>query len=199
LVHSGDVSGGHYCAFIKPTKQGKWLKFDDDRVVPVTDKEVYEDNFGGDVVPLARQRPGIRTIKRFTNAYMLVYIRESEIDTVLCPVTESDVPDHISKSFCDLIEHELKIHIARDINQEKAALEARRKEQREQHLYLNIKVLTDEHIRQHQGFDLGNFDDPSYELTKCSSFRVPKEETLGQFKVSFSFSFIFQLGNDSYF
>ena len=29
LVHSGDVHGGHYCAFIKPDTSDKWYKFDD--------------------------------------------------------------------------------------------------------------------------------------------------------------------------
>ena len=31
LVHSGDLHGGHYFALIKPEKNGRWFKFDDDR------------------------------------------------------------------------------------------------------------------------------------------------------------------------
>lgn len=101
LVHSGDLHGGHYFALIKPEKDGRWYKFDDDRVTPVTDKEVLEDNYGGDMlnglVP-PHQRTQARTLKKFTNAYMLVYIRETELDTVLAPFTESDTPPHLSKS-----------------------------------------------------------------------------------------------------
>jgi ubiquitin carboxyl-terminal hydrolase 7 len=100
LVHSGDLHGGHYFALIKPEKDGRWFKFDDDRVTPVTDKEVLEDNYGGDMlngmVP-AHQRTQARTLKKFTNAYMLVYIRETELDTVLAPFTEGDTPSHLSE------------------------------------------------------------------------------------------------------
>ncbi|KAJ1554488.1 hypothetical protein HK405_004931 [Cladochytrium tenue] len=55
-------------------------------------KEVMEENFGGEIPSM---KPGLKTIKRFTNAYMLVYIRETDIDTVLSPVTEHDIPDHL--------------------------------------------------------------------------------------------------------
>ena len=98
LVHSGDLHGGHYFALIKPEKDGRWFKFDDDRVTPVTDKEVLEDNYGGDIPNglAPSQRTQARTLKKFTNAYMLVYIRETELDTVLAPFTESDTPPHLS-------------------------------------------------------------------------------------------------------
>lgn len=100
LVHSGDLHGGHYFALIKPDKDTRWLKFDDDRVTPVTDREVLEENYGGEVlnglVPPG-QRQQVRTMKRFTNAYMLVYIRESMIDEVLAPFTDIDTPPHLSE------------------------------------------------------------------------------------------------------
>ncbi|KNE63202.1 hypothetical protein AMAG_18968 [Allomyces macrogynus ATCC 38327] len=82
-----------------PRRENKWYKFDDDRVVPVTLKEVLDDNFGGEYP--AAKRPGLggaapramgMVHKRFTNAYMLVYLRESDYDTTLCDVTENDVP-----------------------------------------------------------------------------------------------------------
>ncbi len=101
LVHSGDLHGGHYFALIKPEKEGRWFKFDDDRVTPVTDKEVLEDNYGGDImnglIP-PHQRTQARTLKKFTNAYMLVYVRETELDTVLAPFTDIDTPSHLSES-----------------------------------------------------------------------------------------------------
>lgn len=101
LVHSGDLNGGHYFALIKPEKDGRWFKYDDDRVVPVTDKEVTEDNYGGDmnnglVAPNQRQQP--RTMKRFTNAYMLVYVRDEAMDDVLKPFGPDDTPSHLSTS-----------------------------------------------------------------------------------------------------
>ena len=102
LVHSGDLHGGHYFALIKPDRETRWLKFDDDRVTPVTDREVLEENYGGEamnglVSPM--QRNQVRAMKRFTNAYMLVYIRESAIDEVLAPFEEEDTPPHLSASW----------------------------------------------------------------------------------------------------
>lgn len=99
LVHSGDLHGGHYFVLIKPDRETRWLKFDDDRVTPVTDKEVLEENYGGEALnglPPTAQRNQVRAMKRFTNAYMLVYIRESAIDEVLAPFTEEDTPPHLS-------------------------------------------------------------------------------------------------------
>jgi ubiquitin carboxyl-terminal hydrolase 7 len=101
LVHSGDLHGGHYFALIKPDRDTRWLKFDDDRVTPVTDKEVLEENYGGESLhglPPVAQRNQMRAIKRFTNAYMLVYIREAMMDEVLPPFLEIDTPAHLSQS-----------------------------------------------------------------------------------------------------
>ncbi|SAM09673.1 hypothetical protein [Absidia glauca] len=115
LVHSGDFDGGHYFTLIKPSKDGKWLRFDDDHVTPVSHKEVFEDNFGDEpsrvrstsptLVPkstaaLDRQRlrdNSLRSIKRFTNAYMLVYIQKSKLDHILAPLSEEDIPVHLRK------------------------------------------------------------------------------------------------------
>jgi ubiquitin carboxyl-terminal hydrolase 7 len=99
LVHSGDLHGGHYFALIKPDRETRWLKYDDDRVTPVTDREVLEENYGGELSNglVNNQRNPVRQLKRFTNAYMLVYIRESAIDEVLAPFTEKDTPAHLSK------------------------------------------------------------------------------------------------------
>ena len=64
------------------------------------DHEVLEENYGGDTlngfVPQT-QKPVTKAMKRFTNAYMLVYIREVAIDEVLAPLAEEDAPAHLSK------------------------------------------------------------------------------------------------------
>lgn len=169
LVHHGDLNTGHYFALIKPEKDGRWLKFDDDRVTPVFDREVLEDNFGGGDLPngpphrLAARDP---KIKKATNAYMLVYIRESELDNVLAPFTEADTPVHLKKRLDD----------------EREQLEARRREKNEQHLYLTAKVITDDIFARHQGFDLASFDDKNLPATELPTFRVLKTETFATFR-----------------
>lgn len=77
LVHSGDNHGGHYVVFINPRGDGKWCKFDDDVVSRCTKQEAIEHNYGG------HDEDMNMTVKHCTNAYMLVYIRDSELHNVL--------------------------------------------------------------------------------------------------------------------
>jgi len=102
LVHSGDFNAGHYYAFIKPTKDGHFYKFDDDRVTRATLKEALEENFGGDYTNLPNGNTGYRnpytrtlSTKRSMSAYMLVYIRQTRANNILLPVAEQDTPPHI--------------------------------------------------------------------------------------------------------
>jgi ubiquitin carboxyl-terminal hydrolase 7 len=113
-----------------------------------------EENYGG-------QSKGPRDIKKFTNAYMLVYIRESDIPSVLCDIQEPDIPEY------------LRLGVARD----KEALERKRKEREELHLYLSIKVISDMDMKMHSGFDLFDFDH-----MPCLSFKVKKDNTFADVK-----------------
>ena len=104
LVHSGDFNAGHYYAFLKPTKDGHFYKFDDDRVTRASLNEALEANFGGDYSHLANGDVGVRnpysrtiSTKRSMSAYMLVYIRQSRLDDILLPVGESDSPEHLGR------------------------------------------------------------------------------------------------------
>ncbi|THU99317.1 cysteine proteinase [Dendrothele bispora CBS 962.96] len=169
LVHSGDLHGGHYFALIKPDRETRWLKFDDDRVTPVTDREVLEENYGGEplnALPPALQRNQVRAMKRFTNAYMLVYIRESAMDEVLAPFKEDDTPPHLK----------------RRLDEERLQIEAKKREREEQHLFLTAKVITDETFARHEGFDLATFDEKNWPPSDLPSFRVLKQETYSVFK-----------------
>jgi len=148
LVHSGDLHGGHYFALIKPDRETRWLKFDDDRVTPVTDKEVLEENYGGEALngmPPTLQRNQVRAMKRFTNAYMLVYIRESAIDEVLAPFAVDDTPAHLSMCSISCSRgHDFIAHLSmcpeRRIDEERLQVEAKKREREEQHLFLTAKV-----------------------------------------------------------
>ncbi|GAA5865830.1 hypothetical protein JCM8547_005726 [Rhodosporidiobolus lusitaniae] len=179
LVHSGDVHGGHYFVLIKPSPDGRWLRFDDDRVVPVTDREVLEDNFGGEgpIAPNgypaqpphpqgAQKPPAKGTMKRFTNAYMLVYVRETRVNEILKPITTEDVPEHLRTR----------------LEKERRDAEQRKRERDEQHLYLTAKVITEKTFQQHQGFDLATFDDRTVPSTELPTYRVPKAQPYLDFR-----------------
>lgn len=113
LVHSGDLNAGHYYAFLKPTKDGDFFKFDDDRVTRATKKEAIDENFGGE---FASQPNGVNGMQRnpftfkyskhrYMSAYMLVYIRESRLDQVMDPIGGSDVPQHLGKQSLSHLMH----------------------------------------------------------------------------------------------
>ncbi|ORX59773.1 cysteine proteinase [Hesseltinella vesiculosa] len=98
LVHSGDLDSGHYFAIIHPGKEEKWFKFDDEFVIPVTQTEVFEDNFGQTTPAPRMALPAMSptdATKNFTNAYMLVYLQKSLLDSLLHPVTDADIPVHL--------------------------------------------------------------------------------------------------------
>ncbi|KAL8810807.1 MAG: hypothetical protein Q9223_002107 [Gallowayella weberi] len=172
LVHSGDLTAGHYYAFLKPTAEGHFYRFDDDKVTRATLKEALEENFGGDYTNMANGQTGVRnpytrtlSTKRSMSAYMLVYIRQSRVKDILLDVGDNDIPTHIAKQ----------------LNEEKAALEKKRKDREEQHLYLPISVVTEDAFKAYQGFDLTNWEsDPSASSTP-HTYRVLKASTVGDF------------------
>lgn len=157
LVHSGDNHGGHYVVFINPKGDGKWCKFDDDVVSRCTEKEAIQNNFGGVDDDVATRQS--------TNAYMLVYIRQSLLKTILCEVSELDIPAALSERLAD----EKKIEIAK------------RKEKNEAHLYMNIRLLLEDNFNGHQGNDLYDPD-----KVTCQELRIKKTDTLQEVLVQLS-------------
>ncbi|KAI3919188.1 hypothetical protein MKX01_018827 [Papaver californicum] len=81
LVHSGGGHGGHYYVFIRPKLSEQWLKFNDEVVTKEDIKKALEEQYGGEA--------------RYSNAYMLVYIRESNRDEIICNVDEKDIAEHL--------------------------------------------------------------------------------------------------------
>ncbi|XP_062508101.1 ubiquitin carboxyl-terminal hydrolase 7-like isoform X2 [Corticium candelabrum] len=134
LVHSGDNYGGHYVAYLNPEGNGQWLKFDDDVVSLCSNDDAVENNFGG---PKPDQLPS----RSCTNAYMLVYIKDSCMQEILARVSDLDIPSSLKERF------------AKEKHQE----EQRRKERREAHLYVSIEVYTSDSFHGHRGHDLIDF------------------------------------------
>lgn len=181
LVHSGDLNAGHYYALLKPEKDGDWYKFDDDRVTRATLKEVLDENYGEDLKDSNNNTNGLVgqypmrqlnkfSLKRHSNAYMLVYLRQSRIDKLLAPVTEKDTPHHIPE------------RLEREIREE----EARRKEREEQHLYMYVRIMSARQFTKYHGVDIATWnDDPNNEVAaeaKPMTFKVRKSSTAGELR-----------------
>ncbi|KAL5098171.1 hypothetical protein RYX36_002498 [Vicia faba] len=98
LVHSGGVHGRHYYAFIRPTLSDQWYKFDDERVTKEDPKRALEEQYGGEE-ELRQTNPGFNNspfkFTKYSNAYMLVYIREADKEKVVYNVDEKDIAEHL--------------------------------------------------------------------------------------------------------
>lgn len=143
LVHTGDISTGHYYALIKPGIEDQWYRFDDERVWKATKKQVFDENFGFDRLPddkirtMTREQYQEYFVARHTSAYMLVYIQEDKKDEILQPVTSADVPEHVVMS----------------VDRENKERELREKEIKEAHLYTNLKISSMSNFIHYQGFE----------------------------------------------
>ncbi|XP_062204283.1 ubiquitin C-terminal hydrolase 12-like isoform X1 [Phragmites australis] len=166
LVHSGGVHGGHYYAFIRPTLSDQWYKFDDERVTKEDTKKALEEQYGGEE-ELPQINPGFNNtpfkFTKYSNAYMLVYIRESDKEKIMCNVDEKDIAEH------------LRIRLKKE-QEEK---EHKKKEKAEAHLYTIIKIARDEDLKEQIGKNI-YFDLVDHE--KVRSFRIQKQLPFTAFK-----------------
>ena len=95
LVNSGDTYSEYGFALIKLDQQSRWFKLDDSWVTPATDREVLEENYGGEppngVVPQTQMNQGM-LMTRSTSANILVYVCKAAIGELMAPLTEEDTP-----------------------------------------------------------------------------------------------------------
>lgn len=162
LVHSGGVNGGHYYAFIRPTLRGDgWFKFDDERVTKEREKRALDDNFGEDP-DFSGKGP---RVPKFANAYMLVYVRESDMAQIVCDANEDDIAEHV---------------LAR-LRKEQEEKERRKKEEAEAHLIVQTRLATVETMKAHVGSEIF-FDMCEHESLPAR--RVRKETPFLEWKKS---------------
>ncbi|PWA82594.1 hypothetical protein CTI12_AA179330 [Artemisia annua] len=118
LVHSGGVHGGHYYAYIRPTLSDKWFKFDDERVTKEDIKRALDEQYGGEE-ELPQANPGFNNspfkFTKYSNAYMLVYIRESEKEKIICNVDEKDIAEHLRVARDGDLQEQIGKHIYFDL------------------------------------------------------------------------------------
>jgi hypothetical protein len=102
VIHVGKYGMGHYYSYVRPDPQSDtWYRFNDDVVEKVTEREVFEDAYGGrNKVSVgdrtAQGKRGIPVLARLlrriggnggygfggseSNAYVVQYVRRSDID-----------------------------------------------------------------------------------------------------------------------
>ncbi|WRX24728.1 Peptidase C19 [Theobroma cacao] len=150
-------------------------KFDDERVTKEDMKRALEEQYGGEE-ELPQTNPGFNNtpfkFTKYSNAYMLVYIRESDKDKIICNVDEKDIAEH------------LRIRLKKE-QEEK---EDKRRYKAEAHLYTIIKVARDEDLAEQIGrdiyFDLVDHDKVrSFRIQKQIPFHVFKEEVAKEFGI----------------
>lgn len=152
LVHSGDNHNGHYVVYINPLLDGKWCKFDDDVVSCCTKTEAIEHNYGGSDDEISLND------KQNSNAYMLVYIRVSEIPKVLETIIETDIPS-------ELIER---------LDEERRIEMIRKAERTDQTMYFTIQIVLEDSFEGHSA--AGYFDPDNVQY---KTFRAKKTDTVG--------------------
>lgn len=80
IAHRGNAYSGHYVAYIKPDHDDTWFEFNDCAVTACSVKQAVVDNF-------------------FGNAYMLVYVKKTELSDVLADIDEEAIPSILIARF----------------------------------------------------------------------------------------------------
>ncbi|KAK9841636.1 hypothetical protein WJX74_009141 [Apatococcus lobatus] len=165
LVHSGGVHGGHYYAFIRPTGSA-YLKFDDEKVTKEDAKRGLEDQYGGEeenLHPTNNFNTPAFKFAKMSNAYMLVYVRQSEWESIMGDIPHGSIPPTV---------HERQ-------ETEKVEKEQKQREKEEAPLYALVSVSTQQDLAAHTAkkhFDL-------VDHTECKQLRVKKAMRIVDFKM----------------
>ncbi|XP_077245220.1 ubiquitin C-terminal hydrolase 12-like isoform X1 [Tasmannia lanceolata] len=124
--------------------------------------------------------PGFHTtplkFTKYSNAYMLVYIRDSDKEKIICNVDEKDIAEHLRER----------------LKKEQEEKEHKKKEKAEAHLYTIIKVARNEDLAEQIGrdiyFDLVDHDKVrSFRIQKQTPFNLFKEEVAKEFGIPVQF------------
>eukprot|EP00892_Ulva_mutabilis_P002888 jgi/Ulvmu1/125/UM001_0129.1 len=165
LVHSGKYEGGYYYAYIRAS-DGKWYKFDDETVIQVEQAEAIDQQFGDDAIAPMQPGPRLGHFPRrraMNSAYMLVYIRECDWDSVMAPTTGEEV----------------EAAVREQLKAELAAKEHKRRERMQAHRYVTFKVLTKAIVQEHvkkQAFNLVDLK----QLPEKNTLKLEKTCTWGE-------------------
>lgn len=112
----------------------KWFKFDDEVVSRCTKKDAIMNNFGGN-------SSDDITFRHSSNAYMLVYIRDSCKEDILQQVDKVDIPANL---------HER-------LSEERRVELIKKKERSEAPNFMQLNVFLEEEFVKHSGAELYDY------------------------------------------
>ena len=101
IVHSGSPSFGHYYIYLRPSIKEEWYKFNDTAVTIETEESAIENNFGG-------KTSDSEIFNKPYSAYILVYVRVSDIPEVFRDVSDNDIPESVKQDLEKMIQDEIK-------------------------------------------------------------------------------------------
>ncbi|GLJ42235.1 hypothetical protein SUGI_0874260 [Cryptomeria japonica] len=208
LVHSGGANAGHYYAFIRPLLSERWYKFNDECVTRQSLETVLDEQYGGEEEISQKKVGDNETVSfpRHSSAYMLVYVRESDKDTIMCKLDDEDIIELLKENDRKQRERE-EVHFLRNIKENdwkqrdreevdilkkiKDTMEEQENYLKQRHRkevspYTNIKVVCDTHLQTQIGkdviFDLVDFD-------KVNTINFKNSMPLSQIKDHFAKEF----------
>jgi ubiquitin carboxyl-terminal hydrolase 7 len=171
LVHSGSAQAGHYYAFMRPTIEPNWFKFDDSKVSHAEVSEAIDDNFGGDEITEIKIGGRTENAQRFatekhSSAYMLVYVKRTDIQAVF-----SDARLDSETAFVEKMTREM----------EQMRLEEQKRIEALQ--YTQIRVFTLDSLADFVPDDYDGKSMPIFDYKKAKMVSIKKDELVKQLKV----------------
>jgi ubiquitin C-terminal hydrolase len=174
VVHRGNVHGGHYFAYIRPSVEDKWYLYNDEKVREADKFEVFNLNYGGPNKMYKHKDKGliIDFVSRLeANAYILIYIRNTLREKILSSISEEDIPQDLK----NLIEEDKE-------KERKQEMERQRKIRN-----MNVFILTRETLKEYDGLGLtppllNVWKDETILLNDRFRFKIniPKDTTINQ-------------------
>lgn len=108
LIHQGSAAGsGHYITYIRPEMK-QWYKFNDETVTKVDWRYVKMMSEGGQVDRICIDpetfEVGMDGFNTSSTAYELIYIRKSQAQAILEPITDDQIPQYVKDGVREEIE-----------------------------------------------------------------------------------------------
>ncbi|XP_043700280.1 ubiquitin C-terminal hydrolase 12-like [Telopea speciosissima] len=167
LVYSDSESTEDYYAIIRPTHSDEWFKFYDNWVTKIDVERALDEQFGGSKVmtnPCFNNTP--LELSNSSYACMLVYIRKSDKEKIICNVDEKDIAAHY------------RVRLKKELK-EREEKGRKSREKKEGHLYTVIKVAQNADLIKQIGREIyfGLVD-----YAKVQSFHIQNQLPFFRFK-----------------